>query len=151
MIDFFFFGTQRFLLYLKLFLGMGFVWTFEIVAGFLDVHEAFWYAPDVFNMGQGFYVFFIFVCKRNVLKLIFAPNTPQGKVVEAITSKTRNANSGDIAGRGRKPDKRRKDGYSEVSGSRSVVGPSNVTSETMNATSEYPMATFKEEEAEDAF
>ena len=51
---------------------MGFMWTFEIIAGLADdnVHEAVWYFTDAFNMFQGFYVFLIFVCKRNVLYAI---------------------------------------------------------------------------------
>jgi hypothetical protein len=34
----------RFLMYLKLFFGMGFIWCFEIVAGLAndDIHESSW-------------------------------------------------------------------------------------------------------------
>lgn len=35
-------------------------------------------------MCQGIYVFAIFVCKRNVLKLIKGRNTPQAKVVDRL-------------------------------------------------------------------
>merc|ERR1712156_1366824 len=63
---------DRFLLFLKLFLGMGMMWIFEIIAGIFDDHvdESAWYLTDVFNMLQGFYIFIIFVCKRNVYDAI---------------------------------------------------------------------------------
>ena len=33
---------SRFLIYLKLFVGMGFIWVFEIVAGLVDAEEEVW-------------------------------------------------------------------------------------------------------------
>ena len=35
---------DRFVMYLKVFLGMGFLWTMEIVAGLAsdEIHESFW-------------------------------------------------------------------------------------------------------------
>ena len=33
----------RFLIYLKVFLGMGLIWTFEILAGLTDVGDEVWY------------------------------------------------------------------------------------------------------------
>ena len=51
---------------------MGFIWIFEIIAGLVDdaVHESSWYFTDAINMLQGFYIFLIFVCKRNVFRAI---------------------------------------------------------------------------------
>jgi hypothetical protein len=59
---------DSFLVLLKLFIGMGLMWTFEIIAGLIDFHNRqwIWYITDVFNMLQGFYIFVIFICKRNV-------------------------------------------------------------------------------------
>ncbi len=34
--------AQRFLLYVKLFLGMGLIWTFEIIAGMSNTREGIW-------------------------------------------------------------------------------------------------------------
>ncbi len=34
--------AQRFLIYLKLFVGMGFIWVFEIAAGLISSKEYFW-------------------------------------------------------------------------------------------------------------
>lgn len=63
---------DRFLTYIKLFVGMGFIWIFEIIAGMAsdDIHESAWYFFDVLNMMQGFFVFVTFVCKRNVINAI---------------------------------------------------------------------------------
>ena len=60
---------ERFFIYLKLFLGMGFMWSFEIISGLAgdSFHESVWYLTDIINMCQGFYVFVIFVFRRNIL------------------------------------------------------------------------------------
>jgi len=60
-------------LYLRLFLGMGVIWYFEIISWYTgnDQQDQKWaYVFDVINMMQGVWVFLIFVCKRNVLKVI---------------------------------------------------------------------------------
>ena len=65
---------NRFLLFLKLFLGMGFIWTFDIISGLIGddmVAEHHWYFTDCLNMLQGVYIFIIFVCKRNVFRVVF--------------------------------------------------------------------------------
>eukprot|EP00094_Tigriopus_californicus_P005218 TCALIF_05031-PA protein Name:"Similar to mth2 G-protein coupled receptor Mth2 (Drosophila simulans)" AED:0.03 eAED:0.03 QI:366/0.85/0.75/1/0.57/0.75/8/0/701 len=64
---------DRSLLYIRLAIGMGLIWFFEILAGMSNLREEFWYFTDILNMCQGFYIFFVFVCKRNVFKVIF-PN-----------------------------------------------------------------------------
>ena len=45
-------------------------------------------------MIQGVYVFVIFVCKRNVYKLVFHPNSPQGRVLSNLRSRSINRGSG---------------------------------------------------------
>ena len=60
-------------MYTKLFIGMGFIWTFEIISG-LTQHktgESAWWFTDVLNMLQGFYIFAIFICKRTVFNVVF--------------------------------------------------------------------------------
>ena len=52
---------------LKLFLVMGVSWTLEVVSSLLPQVEKLWYASDIFNILQGFFVFLIFVCKTKVL------------------------------------------------------------------------------------
>ena len=76
---------DKFLIYLRLFLGMGAIWIFEIIAGLFDehVHESAWYLTDILNMFQGFYVFLIFVCKRNVIFAIFDVKDTKDKTVRA--------------------------------------------------------------------
>ena len=77
----------RFLLFLKLFLGMGLLWVFEIFAGIssvdwwveklpkprkIYVKNILWFRhlTNILNMLQGLYIFLIFVCKRNVFEAI---------------------------------------------------------------------------------
>ena len=78
---------HRFLLFLKLFLGMGLLWVFEIFAGIssvdwwveklpkprkIYVKNILWFRhlTNILNMLQGLYIFLIFVCKRNVFEAI---------------------------------------------------------------------------------
>jgi len=52
---------------------MGVIWYFEIISWYTgnDQQDQKWaYVFDVINMMQGVWVFLIFVCKRNVLKVI---------------------------------------------------------------------------------
>ena len=65
---------NRFLLFLKLFIIMGFIWIFDIISGLIgdkDIPEHHWYFIDCLNMLQGVFVFIIFVCKRNVFNVVF--------------------------------------------------------------------------------
>jgi len=59
-------------LYLRLFLGMGVIWYFELVAFAVNgkVAEEVFYLTDTVNMLQGVWVFLTFVCKKNVLKVV---------------------------------------------------------------------------------
>ena len=63
---------DKFVMYLKLFIGMGFIWIFEIISGLVhkETGAAAWYFTDVLNMLQGFYIFFVFICKRKVFNVI---------------------------------------------------------------------------------
>jgi len=66
-------NMERFLTFLKLFLGMGILWIFEIISGgYLDdqAGEESWWVTDTLNMLQGVYIFVIFVFKRNVIVAI---------------------------------------------------------------------------------
>ena len=65
---------NRFLLFLKLFIIMGFIWIFDIISGLIGdkaIPEHHWYITDCLNMLQGVFVFIIFVCKRNVFNVVF--------------------------------------------------------------------------------
>jgi hypothetical protein len=70
-------------LYLRLFLGMGTIWYFELLAFAVSgAPEEIFYLTDTLNMlqagnllplpacFQGVWVFLTFVCKRNVLKVV---------------------------------------------------------------------------------
>jgi len=63
---------DRICLYLRLFVGMGIIWYFEILAFFIDddADHKWLYLGDVLNMLQGVWVFLTFVCKRNVLQVV---------------------------------------------------------------------------------
>lgn len=78
----------RFIIYLKLFLGMGFIWTFEIVAAMSDSDQKWWYVTDFLNMSQGAYVFISSVCNRKVLQVIFNERTRPGKRIRNEPSMT---------------------------------------------------------------
>jgi len=60
-------------LYLRLFLGMGVIWYFELLSFATSSEngsEEWSYFTDCLNMLQGVWVFITFVCKRNVLKVV---------------------------------------------------------------------------------
>ncbi|KAF5272746.1 hypothetical protein FQA39_LY07773 [Lamprigera yunnana] len=67
--------TQRFYLYLKLFLAMGINWSMEIISWAIDwrveeVQPAVWILTDLCNALYGVFIFFIFVFKRPVWNLL---------------------------------------------------------------------------------
>ena len=95
---------NRLLLFIKLFFGMGFMWTFVIISGLVGedvVSEENRYFNDVLNMLQGVYIFIIFVCKCNVFKVVFkrdivfsrSTNESKGFPLQIRTLKTANKNS----------------------------------------------------------
>lgn len=63
---------DRFYLFLKHFIGIGLLFIFEVISGALNGHvpNYVWYVTDTLNMLQGFYIFLIFVCNRNVFEAI---------------------------------------------------------------------------------
>lgn len=63
---------DRFYLFVKHFIGIGLLFFFEVISGAFNgyVPDSVWYVTDTLNMFQGFYIFLIFVCNRNVLKAI---------------------------------------------------------------------------------
>ncbi len=79
---------------------------------------------DFLNMGQGVFIFVVFVCKRNVMNVVFGQNTPQGKVLNRV----RRSISG--AGKGQK--------LNNLEAQRSI-GKASSTQGTV-----LPMASFKE-------
>jgi hypothetical protein len=48
------------------------------------------YVTDVLNMLQGFYIFIIFVCKRNVLNVIMGKKRGRGKTTNRQTTNKEN-------------------------------------------------------------
>ncbi|KAH8390675.1 hypothetical protein KR215_009798, partial [Drosophila sulfurigaster] len=64
---------NRFGMFLRLFVIMGIMWTFEVF-GYLSIGhpwEAFFSIFDYVNCGQGIIIFILFVFKRSVLKIIW--------------------------------------------------------------------------------
>ena len=93
-------------MFVKLFIGMGFTWVTDIIAG-LNKHSdlipeyawyviskfsrvikfylwIFRYVTDLINMLQGVYIFLIFVCKRNVIQTILG----KGKLRKSRVTKS---------------------------------------------------------------
>lgn len=62
---------RRFNLYLKLFIVMGINWSMEIISWFCNNSPAYiWYLTDLTNTLQGVIIFFIFVWKDKVKRLL---------------------------------------------------------------------------------
>merc|ERR1719188_125 len=57
--------------YFKIAIGMGIIWTFEILSQIAEGKGHFWYFTDVLNMLQGVYIFWSFVCTRRVFTVVF--------------------------------------------------------------------------------
>ncbi|KAK4289483.1 hypothetical protein Pmani_037548 [Petrolisthes manimaculis] len=62
-------NRERMWLYVKLFLVMGLTWITEVISWQEGSCEA-WIATDIINSLQGFSIFLIFICKRNMIKRI---------------------------------------------------------------------------------
>ncbi|KAK8396034.1 hypothetical protein O3P69_005251 [Scylla paramamosain] len=62
-------NRERMWLYIKLFVVMGLTWIMEVISWQEGSCEP-WIIPDVINALQGFSIFLIFICKRNMLKRI---------------------------------------------------------------------------------
>jgi len=64
---------DKMLIYIRLFLGMGITWYFEILnfaLSSLELDPRWMVLTDTLNMCQGIWVFIIFVCKRNVINVV---------------------------------------------------------------------------------
>jgi len=64
---------DKMLIYIRLFLGMGITWYFEVInfaLSSLEPDPRWLMLTDTLNMCQGVWVFIIFVCKKNVLKVV---------------------------------------------------------------------------------
>lgn len=76
---------QRLVLYVKLFCLMGLTWITEIISWAVGGADYYWYVPDFVNMLRAVFIFVIFCCKRNVLKLLkarFASCLPNAKITD---------------------------------------------------------------------
>lgn len=60
----------RLALYGKLFTLMGLTWVMEIISFAVGGPLYYWYLTDCVNILRAVYIFYIFCCKRSVLKLI---------------------------------------------------------------------------------
>ena len=64
--------TYKMFMYIKLFSALGLFWIFEIIGGLSGSDGGLFYIFDILNMLQGFYIFVIYVCQPNVIKIIKA-------------------------------------------------------------------------------
>uniref|UniRef100_T1J8X7 G-protein coupled receptors family 2 profile 2 domain-containing protein n=1 Tax=Strigamia maritima TaxID=126957 RepID=T1J8X7_STRMM len=55
-------------MYMKLLIVMGLCWIMEIVSGLVEKDDRYWYFTDIINGLQGFFLFLVYVCKRNVVR-----------------------------------------------------------------------------------
>jgi len=80
-------SQSGFLTFVKLFFGMGILWIFEIISGFLadTTPEEIWYVFDILNMLQGVYLFVIFVLKHSVLFEIRKKYFGQGDNIDMLS------------------------------------------------------------------
>lgn len=75
------------MLYLKLFIVMGVNWSAEIISWALDPNGtgSVWYVTDIGNSLQGVLIFFIFVCKTRVLRLLNKKCCPRFSLFKSPT------------------------------------------------------------------
>lgn len=62
--------TFRFLLYLRLFIVMGILWTMEVISFLISPEHPIFYFTDFLNTLHGVFIFILFILKRRVLILI---------------------------------------------------------------------------------
>lgn len=65
-----FFYCSSFTLYLRLFIVMGVTWSMEVISFFISKDAEYFLLTDICNTIQGVLIFFLFVLKRRVLRLI---------------------------------------------------------------------------------
>lgn len=88
---------DRICLYLRLFLGMGSIWYFEIISSFIgntggEGWSHFSIVPDLINAMQGVWVFITFVCKRNVIQVI---TMKKDRLYSAVMNRSRSGQNKD--------------------------------------------------------
>ena len=90
-------ARERGILYLKMFVGMGFLWILEILQKLTaeEKEKKYWIIADIIQLMQPFYVFVIFCCKRNVLNVIQGKDDPR-KTSKATRSKGKTTKSTQI-------------------------------------------------------
>jgi len=89
-------------IYLRLFLGMGIIWYFEILAFALtsyNLNPNIFILTDTLNMCQGLWCFIIFVCKRNVMKVVRGKSKRLYSMARQLSRAMSNGGSGKL-GRG---------------------------------------------------
>lgn len=86
-------NRERMWLYVKLFLVMGITWIAEVVSWQEGTCEA-WVFTDVINSLQGFSIFIIFICKKNMLKKIRSKWDPYLRRMKEMVGSTRLSHSG---------------------------------------------------------
>ncbi|CAB3261685.1 unnamed protein product [Arctia plantaginis] len=59
--------SQRFALYIKLFIVTGINWVLEVISSLYPEANYFWQFTDAYNVLVGFIIFIIFVCKKKTL------------------------------------------------------------------------------------
>ncbi|XP_035442332.2 G-protein coupled receptor Mth2-like isoform X2 [Spodoptera frugiperda] len=62
--------TQRFTVYVKLFIVMGISWMLEVISYLVPQADAVWWVTDAYNVLIGLIIFIIFVCKKNTWIMI---------------------------------------------------------------------------------
>uniref|UniRef100_A0A2H1W4J5 SFRICE_020326 n=1 Tax=Spodoptera frugiperda TaxID=7108 RepID=A0A2H1W4J5_SPOFR len=62
--------TQRFTVYVKLFIVMGISWILEVISYLVPQADAVWWVTDAYNVLIGLIIFIIFVCKQNTWIMI---------------------------------------------------------------------------------
>jgi len=85
------------LIYIRLFLGMGITWYFEVInfaLSSLEPDPRWLMLTDTLNMCQGVWVFIIFVCKKNVLKVVTRKsNSLYNTIAKQMSSKSHHPSS----------------------------------------------------------
>nr|QPB73588.1 GPCR4 [Penaeus japonicus] len=86
-------NRERMWLYVKLFLVMGITWIAEVISWQEGTCEA-WVFTDVINSLQGFSIFIIFICKKNMLRKIRTKWDPYLRRMKEMVGSTRLSHSG---------------------------------------------------------
>ncbi|XP_071552181.1 uncharacterized protein [Panulirus ornatus] len=90
-------NRERMWLYVKLFLVMGLTWIAEVISWQEGTCEA-WIITDIINALQGFSIFLIFICKKNMLRRIRSNWEPYLRRVKEFFGSSRQPQS--VTGKG---------------------------------------------------